>query len=98
MENSPPNTSLDASLSNDLFPPQKRLTPSGKPHFPGSLGSAVRLSTNHFPLSLPSGLVYQYTVTIQPPWTRSYGKSNCQEVIQKWRSVSSQGQSIQLGL
>eukprot|EP00092_Neocalanus_flemingeri_P034497 GFUD01037510.1.p1 GENE.GFUD01037510.1~~GFUD01037510.1.p1 ORF type:complete len:930 (+),score=334.94 GFUD01037510.1:83-2872(+) len=88
---SPPSTSSTVqSLSSDLLPPQKRLTPSGKPHFPGRQGSAVLLATNHFPLSLPTGLVYQYTVTIQPPWTRPYRRSDkslYQQVIQKWRSV-----------
>jgi len=78
------------SLTDNLLPPQKRLLPASKPDFPGSLGPAVRLSTNHFPLSLPSGLVYQYTITVEPPWDRPYRRSDkalYQQVIRKWRSV-----------
>ena len=84
------------SLGSDLLPPQKRLTPSGKPHFPGTLGEVVRLSTNHFPISFPSGLVYQYTVTIQPPWTRPYRRSDkslYQQVMVKWRAVCPQAKA-----
>jgi len=80
------------SLVDRVLPPPKRkiMTPAGKPYFPGSLGPKVKLSTNHFPLSLPSGILYQYTVTVVPPWTRPYRKADknlYQHVIKEWRKI-----------
>ena len=78
------------TITDQFFPPTKRktLTPAGKPYFPGNLGHSVKLATNHFPLSLPPGILYQYTITVVPPWTRPYRKSDkdlYHHVIQQWR-------------
>ena len=79
-----------STLSDELLPPQKRVIPAGRPDFPGHMGTAVRLSTNHFHLTLPSGVVYQYTITMEPPWARPYRKSDkalYQQVLSQWRKV-----------
>ena len=78
------------TISDQFLPPAKRktLTPAGKPYFPGKLGHSIKLATNHFPLSLPSGILYQYTITIVPPWDRPYRKADkdlYQQVVREWR-------------
>ena len=76
----------------EFYPPQSRL--SGK--FPGtkSTGRACKLQTNHFPLSLkfPEGMIYQYSVTIMPPWfgRRDYKRTDKQlyhDTIKEWKEV-----------
>eukprot|EP00092_Neocalanus_flemingeri_P007368 GFUD01007955.1.p1 GENE.GFUD01007955.1~~GFUD01007955.1.p1 ORF type:complete len:1043 (+),score=306.14 GFUD01007955.1:186-3314(+) len=79
-------------LTPEFYPPQSRL--SGK--FPGtkSTGRACKLQTNHFPLSLkfPQGMIYQYSVTIMPPWfgRRDYKRTDKQlyhDTIKEWKEV-----------
>ena len=77
-------------LEPDFYPPQKRLTGQ----FPGTAktGRACKLQTNHFAMKLkvPEGRIYQYTVTIMPPWfgRREYRRSDKQlyhDVIKVWK-------------
>jgi len=80
------------TISDQFLPPTKRktLTPAGKPYFPGNLGHSVKLATNHFPLSLPPGILYQYTISVVPPWTRPYRRSDkdlYHRVVQQWRRI-----------
>jgi len=73
-------------------PPQTRL--NGK--FPGTkaTGRSCALQTNHFTVRLkfPEGIVYQYDVTICPPWygRREYRRSDKQlyhDVIKEWKKL-----------
>ena len=79
-------------VTPEFYPPQSRLT--GK--FPGTknTGRACKLQTNHFPLSLkfPEGMIYQYNVTIMPPWfgRRDYKRTDKQlyhDTIKMWKEV-----------
>ena len=76
----------------EFYPPQSRV--SGK--FPGTAktGRACKLQTNHFTVKLrfPEGVVYQYCVTICPPWygRREYRRSDKQlyhDVIKEWKKT-----------
>ena len=76
--------------NNALRPPQQRT----KNLFPGlaNTGRACRLQTNHFSLSvkLPEGLIHLYEVTIQPPWTRKYRRSDkllYQRAVSAWKET-----------
>ena len=75
------------SLGSDLLPPQKRLHPE-LGQFPGKNGRVCRLKVNHFRMKIPTGIIFQYSVKIVPPWTRAYKKSDkdiYQLVINQWR-------------
>ena len=90
-------TEVDISLSSlqlnynnnqDLRPPQQRT----KGLFPGlaNTGRPCRVQTNHFSLSVkvPQGVVHMYEVTILPPWSRKYKKSDkvlYHETIRQWK-------------
>ena len=81
-------TTVDASV---LLPPSKRVAVAGQsPQFPGRLGRKVVLATNHFPVQLPRTPLHQYSVTIRPPWSRPYRRSDrdlYQQVMAGWRKV-----------
>ena len=88
----PLTSMLAAEEEAEFYPPQSRL--DGK--FPGTAktGRACKLQTNHFTvkLKIPEGNVYQYVVTIAPPWygKREYRRSDkdlYHQVIKKWKSV-----------
>ena len=75
-------------------PPKKRLLQQDQkqPDFPGTLGKNCRLKTNHFGIGMraPTGMVYQYSLEIVPPWERPYRKSDSvtyHKVIHGWRKI-----------
>ena len=77
-------------LGSDLIPPQKRLDPQ-LGHFPGKSGKNCQLRVNHFRMKIPTGIIYQYSVKIVPPWARAYKKADkdiYQLVINEWREVN----------
>ena len=75
-----------------FLPPQKRVTGQ----FPGTkkTGRECKLQTNHFTvkLNLPKGVVYQYVVTVKPPWygKRDYKRTDKQlyhDAIKEWKRL-----------
>ena len=79
-----------AQYEAEFYPPQSRL--NGK--FPGTAktGRSCKLQTNHFTIKLkfPEGVIYQYVVTIAPPWygRREYRRTDKQlyhDVIKEWK-------------
>jgi len=86
----PLSSRMAAEQEAEFYPPQSRL--DGK--FPGTAktGRACKLQTNHFTVSLkfPEGVIYQYVVTIVPPWfgKREYRRSDkdlYHNVIKEWK-------------
>jgi len=75
---------------NILLPPQQRLLG----HFPGlsNSGRSCTVSTNHFKMvvKVPEGVIHMYEVTIIPPWSRNYRKSDkvlYQDTIIQWKKT-----------
>ena len=75
-----------------FLPPQKRVTGQ----FPGTkkTGRECKLQTNHFTVKLnfPKGVVYQYVVTVKPPWygKRDYKRTDKQlyhDAIKEWKRL-----------
>ena len=73
-----------------FMPPQSRVTG----HFPGTkkTGRECKLQTNHFTVKLkfPTGVIYQYVVTVKPPWygKRDYKRTDKQlyhDAIKEWK-------------
>ena len=75
---------------NILRPPQQRTLG----YFPGppTSGRPCSLATNNFKMEVkvPEGVLYMYDVTIIPPWSRLYRRSDkvlYQETIRRWKEV-----------
>ena len=88
-----PLSAQEAAVEAAMFmPPQSRVT--GK--FPGTkkTGRECKLQTNHFTVKLkfPEGVIYQYVVTVKPPWygKRDYMRTDKQiyhDAIKEWKRV-----------
>ena len=77
-------------LGSDLLPPKKRVDPE-LGQFPGKSGKNCQLRVNHFRMKIPTGIIYQYSVKIMPPWSRAYKKADkdiYQLVMNEWRKVN----------
>ena len=68
----------DELFYSNLVPPKKRVLQQGqqRPDFPGNNGQACQLRVNHFRMKVPKGQIYQYSLTIVPPWERPYKKAD----------------------
>ena len=88
-----PLSRQEAAVEAAMFmPPQSRVTGL----FPGTkkIGRECKLQTNHFTvkLNIPKGVVYQYVVTVKPPWygKRDYKRTDKQlyhDAIKEWKRV-----------
>jgi len=86
---------MNLGTDSDLLPPTLRISKTpGKPAaFPGSAGTPCKLAVNHFqvsvnPTKIKDGVLFMYNITVVPPWTREYKRSDrplYQQVIQKWK-------------
>ena len=78
-------------MIKDVFRISK--TPGKPAAFPGSAGTPCKLAVNHFqvsvnPTKIKDGVLFMYNITVVPPWTREYKRSDrplYQQVIQKWK-------------
>ena len=75
---------------SEYLPPQPRITGL----FPGGKEGSrpCKLQANHFTVSLnvPEGMIYMYDVTIVPPWTREYKRTDKKlyhDTISKWKEA-----------
>jgi len=86
---------MNLGTDSDLLPPTLRISKiPGKPAaFPGSAGTPCKLAVNHFqvsvnPTKIKDGVLFMYNITVVPPWTREYKRSDrplYQQVIQKYQ-------------
>ena len=85
---SPACSMSQLSMMEELLPPQQRVAG----YFPGSAGRLCKLESNHFTVNLkiPNGMIYMYDVTIEPPWSRPYRKSDKKlyhDAVKMWKKV-----------